>query len=113
MILNPENIPESAIPEGWRFLETTDLPLNHTPCRCWMVDGFGGNTHYYGECPYYTYIVPKDDLQPPIKVNSNMEMHHALQEVYFLVEGSADGAPDAADHDKLCNQILNIVRSFV
>jgi len=111
MILNPENVPEEAIPEGWRFLEDTDLPINHTPCRLWYPSfgRFHNSTNSLGKNILWTYIVPKDDHQPPIKVNSNMEMHHALQEVFFLVQGS----PDATEHDKLCNQILNIVRSFV
>ena len=115
MILNPENVPESAIPESWRFLEDTDLPINHTPCRCWMgkFSKFGIGEKYNGAIPTWTYIVPKEAPEPPIKVNLNSEMHRAIQEIYFLVQGSADGAPDATDHDKLCNKILEIVRSFV
>jgi hypothetical protein len=115
MILNPENIPKSAIPEGWRFLETTDLPINRTPCRVWyeFFEEFSCEDTSSGDNPFWTYIVPKEAPEPPIKVNLNSEMHHALQEVFFLVQGSADGAPDATDHNKLCNQILEIVRSFV
>ena len=115
MSLNPENIPDSAVPVGWRFLSSTDLPINHTPCRIWLdsVRQFSESEGYCGEYSNFTYIVPVDPPQPPIKVNSNQEMHRAIQEIYFLVEGSADGAPDASPHDKLCNQILGLIRHLV
>jgi hypothetical protein len=115
MKLNPENIPDSVVPQGWRLLTTTDLPINHTPCCIWLpsVRQFSKGEDYHGANPNYTYIVPVDPPQQPIKVNSNQEMHRAIQEIYFLVEGSADGAPDATPHDKLCNQILGLIRHLV
>ena len=33
----------------------------------------------------------------------------ALQRIYNLTEGSADGAPDASAHDKLCLEISGII----
>ena len=115
MQLNPCKVPNEELPSGWRFLDSSDLPINHTPCRLWLKQSckFSKGINYFGVNKYITYIVPVDDPQPPIKVNSNQEMHRAIQEVYFLVEPSADGAPDATSHDKLCNQILGLIRHLV
>ena len=116
MQLNPEKIPNEELPSGWRFLTTADLPINHTPCRCWLPISkrFSDQTNYLGdESHRFTYIVPIDPPQPPIFVNSNEEMHRAIQEIYFLIQGSADDAPDATPHDKLCAQIYALIHHLV
>lgn len=61
---NPENVPWSKIPPGWRLLYADELGRVQTPkIRCWgrfgrisnQFSDFGG---YIGNVPQFTYIVP-------------------------------------------------------
>lgn len=36
-----------------------------------------------------------------------------IKGVYEDAEGCADGAPDASDHDKLCNQLCGVVKPYL
>ncbi len=65
---NPENIPESAIPEGWMFIPKDKFPLNNwdkkIKCRAWLgticVDQiFGEDCDMIGNELDITYIIEK------------------------------------------------------
>jgi hypothetical protein len=58
---NPENVDESRVPKGWRFLYADEAALvQHRPCRAWidnevLFDEWSG---YFGKNTGITYIVP-------------------------------------------------------
>ncbi len=63
---NPENVPQSAVPPGWRFMwrhEVGALPEG-TKCRVWgrVLSGrdFTFDQEYKGNLERRTYIVPAD-----------------------------------------------------
>ena len=39
-------------------------------------------------------------------------MRNILAEIYDIGYACADGAPDASDHDKLCNELASLTRQF-
>jgi hypothetical protein len=41
------------------------------------------------------------------------EMRATMQIIYDATECCADGAPDASDHDKLCNEIAATLKPFI
>lgn len=43
----------------------------------------------------------------------NAEMRDSMKIIYDAAECCADGAPDASDHDKLCNELTHILKSFI
>lgn len=59
---NPENVDESRVPDGWRFLyadEFSTLWFQDRPCRRWIPwwhEFSKDNSH--GNQSYKTYIVP-------------------------------------------------------
>lgn len=58
---NPQNVPFSAVPPGWRFLYTDEAgrPQNK-PCRRWtrQYSRFAAFEYFIGNVPVLTYIVP-------------------------------------------------------
>ncbi len=62
---NPENVPESAIPEGWQFIPKDQFPwnnydiFNNRPCRAWNSGGFDEDDDYNGSTANITYIIKK------------------------------------------------------
>lgn len=58
---NPENVPDSAIPEGWMFIPKDKFPLRKKqPCRSWSCDAFFyEDEDFDGNCPEFTYIIKK------------------------------------------------------
>ena len=43
----------------------------------------------------------------------NAGMRATIQIIYDAAECCADGAPDASDHDKLCNELTNSLKAFI
>lgn len=41
------------------------------------------------------------------------ELKKVIRKVYYETETYADGAPDATDHDKLCNDISSQLEPFI
>ena len=41
------------------------------------------------------------------------ELKKVMREIYYETETCADGAPDATDHDKLCNEIAYELKPFI
>lgn len=116
-VLNPENVPLSKVPEGWRLLTDEDR-IDEKRCRLWnqTTETFPGPANCYGANPHFTYIIQKETPDPVyvLELSKTESIYHkAIQDVYFLVEGCADGAPDASDHDKLANQILGLIKHLV
>lgn len=42
-----------------------------------------------------------------------VKCRNTLLKIREAVEGSADGAPDATDHDKLCNEIAGMIHEVI
>ena len=40
-------------------------------------------------------------------------MKKVIRKIYYETETCADGAPDATDHDKLCNEIAYELKPFI
>lgn len=119
--LNPDNVPLSAIPEGWRLKTDEDQPdaLGDVPrYRAWAegVQKFTDEpAGCYGHCLDMTYIIKIETPDPAyVSVLSKSESiyHKALQEVYFLVEPFSNPAPDGP-RTKLANQVLNLIKHLV
>lgn len=62
---NPENVDESRVPKGWRFLYADEAgKRQNKPCRVWLHEGceppncFDIADHWQGNCAFFTYIVP-------------------------------------------------------
>lgn len=58
---NPENVPASKLPEGWRFMLEEEKCGNREPTKeikCWDEDGWAVGYTFTGSVPYYTYCVP-------------------------------------------------------
>ena len=49
-------------------------------------------------------VIPLADVKPLLTV---------LREIHDEADGYADGAPDASDHDKLCNQLVGQIRPLL
>lgn len=43
----------------------------------------------------------------------NTEMREVIKAIYHDTEGYADGAPDASDHDRLCNEISSKLQPYL
>jgi hypothetical protein len=41
------------------------------------------------------------------------ELKKVIRKVYYETETCADGAPDATDHDKLCNEVSSQLEPFI
>jgi hypothetical protein len=41
------------------------------------------------------------------------ELKKVIRKIYYETETCADGAPDATDHDKLCNEIACELKPFI
>ena len=41
------------------------------------------------------------------------ELKKVIRKIYYETETYADGAPDATDHDKLCNDISSQIEPFI
>ena len=56
---NPENIPESKIPQGWTFIPKDKFPLKtKQPCRSWLGAGhFSEDDDWNGDADWITYII--------------------------------------------------------
>ncbi len=83
---NPENVPDSAVPSGWRFMLTTEyrkLPKG-TPCRVWHRQKrvFSDKSEYLGISRHNTYIVPADF----VLVSELATLHAALRSAYEALE---------------------------
>jgi hypothetical protein len=61
---NPENVDESSVPEGWRFLYADEPLTPKASVKLWWPDGSKGHTGWVEEYSWtsldenYTYIVP-------------------------------------------------------
>ncbi len=56
---NPENVDESKVPPGWRFLYRHEAGIcQHKPCRMWFGGRFDNYSGYDGNSEFLTYIVP-------------------------------------------------------
>lgn len=62
---NPENVDESRVPDGWRFLYADEAgQRQYKPCRAWLPAWsttpfcFSPHQHWCGDCHHITYIVP-------------------------------------------------------
>ena len=60
---NPENVDESRVPDGWRFLYSDEAHLRPCPCMMWVPweERFGPETDlpiYFAIEPECSYIVP-------------------------------------------------------
>ena len=48
------------------------------------------------------------------KANAELaELKKVIRKIYYETETYADGAPDATDHDKLCNDISSQLEPFI
>jgi len=55
---NPENVDESRVPKGWRFLYADEAGKEQNrPCRLWW-DYEWDTAHCFGDSFSFTYIVP-------------------------------------------------------
>jgi hypothetical protein len=41
------------------------------------------------------------------------ELKKVIRKVYYETETCADGAPDATDHDKLCNEVSSQLEPYI
>ena len=41
------------------------------------------------------------------------ELKKVIRKIYYETETCADGAPDATDHDKLCNEVSSQLESYI
>lgn len=56
---NPENIDESKVPDGWRFLYHDEAyKVQHRPCRSWLNCGHFSMDDTFNGSADLTYIVP-------------------------------------------------------
>ena len=56
---NPENVDESRVPDGWRFLYADEAGKDQNkPCRAWSGFFFDSFSNYFGQFYDWTYIVP-------------------------------------------------------
>ena len=55
---NPENVDESRVPKGWRFLYADEKPHPKLLARVWLHSCFSISQNNWGWVKEYTYIVP-------------------------------------------------------
>lgn len=97
-IHNPENVPQSAVPSGWRFMlksELGKLPKG-TLCRLWYQEAsvFFPGTHFDGKVKTWTYIVP-DESSKPEPPDDLATLRDALKTAYEALELIAGAHPTA------------------
>jgi len=61
---NPENVDESRVPTGWRFLYADEAGREQKrPCRLWINNEWDA-AHWFGDSLHFTYIVPVASKPP-------------------------------------------------
>lgn len=55
---NPENVPLSQIPEGWRLMLPGDEGWPTNRCRFWLTDDFSTGENYAAKHPELCCIIP-------------------------------------------------------
>lgn len=63
-------------------------------------------------------IFMEDRLNETVEIRDNwcaefVKARNALLKIRDATEGSEDGSPDANPHDKLCNEIMGMVREVI
>ena len=88
-IHNPENVPQSAVPSGWRFKRKGEKLAKGTPNRLWCggrwgrVFKFAGLASEHNE--KWTYIVPGEPDTP-----AEATLRDALKAAYEALEQIRD-----------------------
>lgn len=106
-IHNPENVAESLIPEGWRFLKSFEVDGRFDgKCRGWVDwmnnDSWGRMGEWSGRNKNHTYIVPiepESETTPPPTITKREEILQKAIQCVTIDRQATHGKPENSFQD--------------